>query len=101
MALLDEYTDGSDSDFGNKIVAAMSRKATDYLQNAPTPSAMSLKFAKYILGSVSPDVLFVGRAFASVGINNGSIDSVIQNAVDSNFETLAKLFDPDVFSEGI
>ena len=104
MALLDDYTLAADENFRNKIVAAMSKKATEWLQGLdpqtpPSNYSMVLKFAKHVLSSFNNSVYFISRAFVSAGITNASDDTQIQAAVDNNFEILAYLYDPDVFIE--
>lgn len=98
MALLDDFNEAMNSDFQSKIVAALSKAATDMLLesgfSADPEYAQKAKFIKACLSSTPDAVRFVARAMVSQGLSNATQDGTLQTAITNNFGSLAILYDP-------
>jgi len=98
MTLLEDFSEGMNSDFQSKIVAALSKSATDMLLESGFPAdpeyTQKAKFIKACLSSTPAAVRFVARAMVSQGLSNTTADGTLQTAITNNFDSLAILFDP-------
>ena len=103
MSLLSQYNDATNGDFRQKLIAALSKKAAEKLQDLVIPTspedpdkARYIMFARKALDAEPDGIAFIARALAVNGINNDSLDGAIQTAVDANFDAMALLFDPEI-----
>lgn len=97
--LLTQYTEAANSEFRNRLVQALAKKAATELNATGTgdpeyPRYVSL--ARKALNQGEAGVTFVARALVANGYNNDSLDLDIQAAIDTYFDTFAKMFDPVV-----
>ena len=98
MTLLENYNLGKDPNFQAKLVAALAVKVNQEVKNIVKTDPnyeMYIRIGKTMLSSEAQGAQFVAQSAAAAGINPAD-DVAIQLFIDNNFDTFAKMFDPDV-----
>ena len=96
MTLIEDFNAAADSNLLSRIVAALSYPATDTLialTGTEEDYKQKVLFIKACLNAGPGAVTHVARALISRGLDL-SDDTVLQNAITGNFDTLATLYDP-------
>lgn len=87
-----------DSEFQAKLVAALAVKVNQEVKNilkSDPNYEMYIRIGKTMLSAEAQAAQFVAQSAAAASINPND-DAAIQAFIDNNFDTFAKMFDPDV-----
>ena len=96
MTLLEDFQ-GVTTEFKNRIVAALSKAATDELLtlvDTDPDYKQKAAFCKVCVNATPNGVRGVARAMISQGVTAVSPDSTIQTAITGNFDALSAMYDP-------
>lgn len=98
MALLDNYTLSRNTEYQSKLLAALAKKVNTEVKNIVKTNpnyAMYIRIGKAMLSAEAHQARFVAMSAAAANVDP-SDDVAIQTFIDNNFDTFAKMFDPDV-----
>jgi hypothetical protein len=98
VALIDNYNLSRDGDFQAKLIAALANKVNIEVKNIPKSDPnypMYIRIGKTMLSADAPQAQFIAQSAAAASVNPND-DVAIQTFIDNNFDTFAKMFDPDV-----
>jgi len=98
VTLVDYYNLSRDGDFQAKLIAALAKKVNTEVKNIPKSDpnyAMYIRIGKTMLSAEAAHAIFIAQSAAAAGIDPND-DLAIQTFIDTNFDTFAKMFDPDV-----
>ena len=98
MALIDNYNLSRDGEFQARLIAALAKKVNTEVQNilkTDPKYAMYLRIGKAMLSATAKQAIFVAQSAAAANVNPTN-DTDIETFINNNFDTLAKMFDPDV-----
>ena len=98
MTLLDNYTLSRDPEYQSKLLAALAEKVNTEVKNILPGDAnykMYIRIGKAMLSADANQAKFVAMSAAAASVDPSN-DVAIQSFIDNNFDTFAKMFDPDV-----